>query len=173
MDEDTQTSLLMENKSDVKESDSSTCFIKTESAGGSANETERCFKFEDQNLLGKEELKETATDVDGGVKEKESEPPSVLWCEETIPGSPTPMPTSEPKQKVKNEPEMPFASAPCSSSNKPILENEHMHTNREVSPTPPPENSSDPSEIRDTSAVMDNTPPTTPESTLSNLSPRG
>lgn len=71
---------------------------------------------------------------------------------------------------------MPFASAPGSSNNK--SESTIRDTkvlNKDRGPAPPLIHQIDnlDKEPRETSTVIDNTPPTTPESTLSNLSPRG
>lgn len=61
---------------------------------------------------------------------------------------------------------MPFASAPGTSNSKMLLEP------KKFQPPPlviPPERES----RSDAQTVIENTPPTTPESTISNLSPRG
>lgn len=103
---------------------------------------------------------------------KEEEPDShihsLLLCQETIPGSPAPS-VSETKPKPKAISEMPFASAP-SSSNKSLLNNDIKPAKIERIPSPVIVHQVEMK--HETSTVLDNTPPTTPESTISNLSPR-
>lgn len=77
------------------------------------------------------------------------------------------------RPKAKSILEMPFASAPGSSNNKlepPTRDNKVGNKDRAQ---PPPMPLQLDNRDRDVSTVLDNTPPTTPESTLSNLSPRG
>nr|CAD7604344.1 unnamed protein product [Timema genevievae] len=85
-----------------------------------------------------------------------------LLCEETIPGSPTPVTEAGQEQETENKVlEMPFASAvssncvppPATSSNVPVSVG--VAVKRGSSEAAP---------------VMDNTPPTTPDSTLSTIS---
>lgn len=173
MDEDSQTSMSLDMKPDIKESDSNTSFTRQDQV--ESDEPQRNFKFDtvsqSEDVNTKEEVK---MDIESN-KEEEPDSHALLWCEETIPGSPAP-PTTEPEVKPKkNELEMPFASVPCSSSNSKSILNDIKNTNKERTIAPPiainldnQENNRDAS-----SAVLDNTPPTTPESTLSNLSPRG
>lgn len=166
-DDDSQTDTFDDNKPSVNEStENCTVEIKVED--------ERNFKIEDikkSTLPVKEEVVEIES-------VKEEEPDShihSLLCQETIPGSPAPLVT-EPKPKVKSIAEMPFASAP-SSSNKSLLNNE-ISKPVKIERNPPSPVIVHQVELkrgdnRETSTVLDNTPPTTPESTISNLSPRG
>lgn len=155
---------------------------------------ERNFKFD--NKAESSNIGEFAKEVE--LKE-EPEPPkdeepdqnfhSLLLCEETIPRSPAPVPEPQAVDDVKPAKpvlEMPFASAPgtsnCKSVSNMLLDQQQQQPKLVVSPKPQaaPVNIVVPVEreiVRenrgDASVVMDNTPPTTPESTISNLSPRG
>ncbi|KAL0270093.1 UNVERIFIED_CONTAM: hypothetical protein PYX00_007613 [Menopon gallinae] len=77
-----------------------------------------------------------------------------LLCEETIPGSPTPVvenkETSEPKLN--------------------LLEMQYASGSQPISLPPPPPPPAAKRDGNDAAAVMDNTPPTTPESNLSSIS---
>ncbi|XP_066148737.1 AT-rich interactive domain-containing protein 4B-like isoform X1 [Euwallacea fornicatus] len=101
---------------------------------------------------------------------KEEDPAlhSLLLCEEEIPRSPAPSSepsgSGDPPSSTSQVHEMPFASAPGSS--KMLLEPpKKLH--------PPPLLMPPVERAVDAQAVIENTPPTTPESTISNLSPRG
>ncbi|GJQ66479.1 hypothetical protein Trydic_g4473 [Trypoxylus dichotomus] len=172
MDEDSQTSMSLDMKPYNKESDSNASFIKQDQID--IEEPQRNFKFDsipqNDDTTIKQEIK---MDVES-VKEEEPDSHSLLWCEETIPGSPTPTASEHEIKPKKNELEMPFASVPCSSTNTKNLLNEIKTANKERIIPPPIAINMESQENRDaSSAVLDNTPPTTPESTLSNLSPRG
>lgn len=115
-----------------------------------------------------EEVKTDEPEEESKEEEPDSQLHSTLLCEETFPGSPAPAPTSESKPKTKAVMEMPFASAPSSSSSN----SKSVMMQQEKQPSPGPIILPLPNN-RDTNTVLDNTPPTTPESTISNLSPRG
>ncbi|CAH1126604.1 unnamed protein product [Ceutorhynchus assimilis] len=121
-------------------------------------------------------LEEKKTEIEPTEKEevKQEQDPnlhSLLLCEEEIPRSPAPvieLPSTNEGANTSSVHEMPFASAPGTSNSKMLLEPPKKHQ-------PPPlvipierEN-----RVVDAQAVIENTPPTTPESTISNLSPRG
>ncbi|XP_019870639.2 AT-rich interactive domain-containing protein 4B isoform X2 [Aethina tumida] len=194
-DEDSQSN-SMENKADTKESDSNISQLPTtdDSQSQDPSVEERNFKFD--NKAESSNIGEFAKEVE--LKE-EPEPPkdeepdqnfhSLLLCEETIPRSPAPVPEPQAVDDVKPAKpvlEMPFASAPgtsnCKSVSNMLLDQQQQQPKLVVSPKPQaaPVNIVVPVEreiVRenrgDASVVMDNTPPTTPESTISNLSPRG
>lgn len=174
MDEDSQTSLSLDMKPDIKESDSESATFTKREEQIEIDEPQRNFKFDpvpqNQDASGKPEVK---MDIESN-KEEEPDSHSLLWCEETIPGSPAPATSEHEVKPKKNELEMPFASVPCSSTNTKNLLSEIKTTSKERLIQPPIAINMDNQENRDaSSAVLDNTPPTTPESTLSNLSPRG
>ncbi|XP_017784229.1 PREDICTED: AT-rich interactive domain-containing protein 4B [Nicrophorus vespilloides] len=182
-DDDSQTSTSVDNKTKETESvpteptpiENTTCQVE-----------ERNFNFDNIKLAAKEDVivtmeveQEEEEKTDETETNKDDEPDSnlhsMLFCEETIPGSPAPAPQNEPKKSKNNVLEMPFASAPSgsSSNNKNLLIQQEKAKENQPSPVPhvlPLENREN---IREASAVLDNTPPTTPESTISNLSPRG
>ncbi|RZC38979.1 AT-rich interactive domain-containing protein 4B, partial [Asbolus verrucosus] len=174
-DEDSQTNSL--DKPDLKESDSNTSAAPMGTTDDSqSQEEQRNFKFDTiEKLPSTKSLKEEQIENEN-VKEEEpdSQLHSLLLCEETIPRSPAPASegpsVSEQRPKTKSVLEMPFASAPGSSNNKNMLLNSDHKTVNKPQPAqlvlPLVTN-------RDASAVLDNTPPTTPESSISNLSPRG
>lgn len=178
-DDDSQTNTS--DKADFKDTDSnmSALQVNTDDSEEQAN----VFKFEE-----KQENHEPETKVDSeAIKQEEDQDNniSLLLCKETIPGSPAPVAevTTTPESRVKPKSakslllEMPFASAPGSSNGKGLLTNpvEHKQQQKPISkPEPQPlalplEPSSDGNETN----VGIHTPPTTPESTISNLSPRG
>lgn len=167
-DEDTQTSASMiEIKNEKCEIIENVPPLVVESNAEAIVEEKRNFKIDvEPELPEKETLEAEVKHETECVKEDEPDSHIHLLCEETLPRSPAPAP------KTKYVLEMPFASAP-SSSNKSnmLLINEHSSkpANKERNPSPiqPPEVKH---EI--VSAVLDNTPPTTPESTISNMSPR-
>lgn len=77
-----------------------------------------------------------------------------LLCEETIPGSPAPvMESKEVPESKMNLLEMPFASG-----------------SQPAAPAPAPSRPTAKRDENDAAVVMDNTPPTTPESNLSSIS---
>lgn len=139
----------------------------------------RNFSFD--NILPKEEeskndregVKNTAEKED--VKEEQdTNLHSMLLCEEEIPRSPAPAPdvpsTSEvvgASSSATIHHEMPFASAPGTSNSKMLLDQPKKHQ------APPRLMPLERENRADAQAVIENTPPTTPESTISNLSPRG
>lgn len=191
-DDESQNSFTMDNKPDIKESDSNNSLFKSVT-DDSQLEEERNFMFDsikkpEIDLLDVCEPADTPSastsaniekksEVELSASMKDEEPDShlhsMLYCEETIPGSPAPPPShtiNDEKPKSKSIHEMPFASAPCSSNNKNIL------NNPEVAKGPDEQKSTvkvDGGDEKDMNAAIDNSPPTTPESTLSNLSPRG
>ncbi|KRT83077.1 hypothetical protein AMK59_3972 [Oryctes borbonicus] len=171
MDEDSQTSMSLDMKPYSKESDSNASFVKQDQI--EIDEPQRNFKFDSMTQNNDTAIKEEIKMDVENVKEEEPDSHSLLWCEETIPGSPTPTANEHEIKPKKNELEMPFASVPCSSTNSKNLLSE-IKTNKERVIPPPLAINMENHENRDaSSAVLDNTPPTTPESTLSNLSPRG
>ncbi|KAF5303613.1 hypothetical protein FQA39_LY09860 [Lamprigera yunnana] len=172
-DEESQTNSSIDVKVDIKESSN------LSSADIYEVPIEYAFKFD---TATKEESKlESKVDDLKREDEPDSHLHSLLLCEETIPGSPAPasegVVSTEIKSKPKSILEMPFASAPGSSNNK--SENSTRDTksmNKERVQAPPLVHqieNRDKDNTRESSTVLDNTPPTTPESTLSNLSPRG
>lgn len=180
-DEDSQTnSLDIKLSVDLKESDSSNVFLQSQTTDDSQSQEERNFNFDDKDTkvpakrestpepVKKQEI-ESNMEV---MKEEEPDPHlhSLLLCEEEIPRSPAPPTETVPPEETKPKSEMPFASAPGSSSNNKCILIEQPIPKKIVSPivmeVPLVER-------MENSTVMDNTPPTTPESTISNLSPRG
>lgn len=121
---------------------------------------------------------EVKTEESEAPKEEDPDPHlhSLLICDEEIPRSPAP--PSEPpavqENKMKSSVlEMPFASAPSTSNNKSMFLEQ-----KKMSPAPSVELHGQHGERErehrvQNSTVLDNTPPTTPESSISNLSPRG
>ncbi|KAF7277893.1 hypothetical protein GWI33_009146 [Rhynchophorus ferrugineus] len=95
---------------------------------------------------------------------------SLLLCEEELPRSPAPAPeqpnSSDIPSAANTIHEMPFASAPGSSNSKMLLEQKKVLPAAVVIP-------GERNNRSDAQAVIENIPPTTPESTRSNLSPRG
>ncbi|KAF5308168.1 hypothetical protein FQR65_LT06348 [Abscondita terminalis] len=170
-DEESQTNSSMDVKTDNKESSNLSAADASQSA-----HTDYSFKFDEGDM--KHEVK-----IDDLKKEEEpdSHLHSLLLCEETIPGSPAPptegMLPSEMKSKTKSVLEMPFASAPGSSNNNKaentVREAKVINKERGQAPVIVHQVDNREKESREASTVLDNTPPTTPESTLSNLSPRG
>nr|XP_022912898.1 AT-rich interactive domain-containing protein 4B isoform X1 [Onthophagus taurus] len=188
MDEDSQTSLSQDINKFIKDQEESSSKPETETI-----ETEPKFNFD----VIKEEVKEEKPEESCSIKEEDGDPDALLYCGETLPGSPAPAPSTEPKQKTKSE--LPFASVPCSSSSSnSSCSSSSSSTNNKVVAVEKPGSSNNVivgvikernverppqivlpvvppveiPEIRDAAAVLDNTPPTTPESTISNLSPR-
>lgn len=88
---------------------------------------------------------------------------------------PVPEAESRPKSGKSSVLEMPFASAPGSSNSKSGLGNPGIAKEKPVQERQfggvVGDNGRDGG--REVNTVLDNTPPTTPESTISNLSPRG
>lgn len=165
-DEDSQTSMSMDNKPDLKETDSNNSVFKSITDDSQTREG-NSFDFSNATKMVPGDSREGYEERSGETEtvkddEADSHLHSLLLCEETIPGSPAPPVVNEEKVKSKNVPEMPFASAPGSSNNgterKDCNDSESL---REVAGQCKEGN------------VVDNTPPTSPESTLSNLSPRG
>ncbi|XP_074035851.1 uncharacterized protein [Leptinotarsa decemlineata] len=185
-DEDSQTnSMDMKLPLDPKESDSSNMFTQLQTTDDSQSQEERNFNFDVKDA---EKIKEPTPPPPPPVKEEEkieeAEPPkeeepdphlhSLLLCEEEIPRSPAPpseCPSAEePKPVLKSVLEMPFASAPGTSNSKiMILDQKVLQRNSPPVLEMPLERENCRVEA---STVLDNTPPTTPESTISNLSPR-
>lgn len=168
-DDDSQTNF--ETKPDLKESDSNISFFHSVDDSRSQD-----FKFEP---LHKKEPSSPERKPEN--EEPDSNLHSLLLCEETIPGSPAPAveATQPPPEKPRNKAlmEMPFASVPSSSNTKNVVVSSGGTSNMNVPQKEkvvvpfvlPPENR----EPHETNTVLDNTPPTTPESSISNLSPRG
>lgn len=103
---------------------------------------------------------------------KEEECVQSLLCEETIPGSPAPSTNKDREQETTDSnvvltlntaAELPFASAPGSS----LHSSTPAYTKPVVAPQPIPSPVHPPPEA---APVMDNTPPTTPESSFSPIS---
>lgn len=177
-DDDSQTnSLDTKPLRDPKESDSSNLFAQMQTTDDSQSQEERNFKFDMKEEEKETEkppvpLEEEEVEVKAEAeKEEETDPQlhSLLLCEEEIPRSPAP--PSEPVivPEVKPKSEMPFASAPGTScNNKSMLLDQPQQKKVINSPVQMERESR-----VEASTVLDNTPPTTPESTISNLSPRG
>ncbi|CAH0550530.1 unnamed protein product [Brassicogethes aeneus] len=201
-DEDSQSNSLDAISKIYKESDSLSNQIPTtddsQSQSQSQSQEERNFKFDDlkppEVIKPKVEvLKEEVVKDEPEVKEEEPDSNfhSLLLCEETIPRSPAPAPEpaiiEEEEKPTKSILEMPFASAPgMSSSSKSTAIVVELPPGKSASPPKPQPAAvvvpldlvAAAAQVRDNrgpdaSAVLDNTPPTTPESTISNLSPRG
>ncbi|XP_060528057.1 AT-rich interactive domain-containing protein 4B-like isoform X2 [Cylas formicarius] len=105
----------------------------------------------------------------GEEDQQESNLHSLLFCEEEIPRSPAPVPEFVGKNDVQSSSsvhEIPFASAPGMSNSKMLLEQ------KRISPAPSTPVADNERRGNNVQAVIDNTPPTTPETTVSNLSPR-
>lgn len=180
-DEDSQTnSLDLKLGVDLKESDSSNAFMLAQTTDDSQSQEERNFNFDnkDTEVNSKRELtpepnKDEETESNTEVV-KEEEPDlhlhSLLLCEEEIPRSPAPPTETVVPEEPKLKSEMPFASAPGSSCNNKGILHEQPVQKKIVSPiaieVPLVERV-------ENATIMDNTAPTTPESTISNLSPRG
>lgn len=174
-DDDSQN--VLEEKPDLKmESDSNISFLQLATA---TDESQSQDTVNPDNKTDLEMVKE---------EEPDSNLHSLLLCEETIPGSPAPEATREdnakpppaPPQKNKSLMEMPFASVPSSSSGKSVtvasvvkekvvVQQQQVVQAPVPLPPPPPPPIVSPLE----NAGLENTPPTTPESSISNLSPRG
>ncbi|KAG5900579.1 AT-rich interactive domain-containing protein 4B [Gonioctena quinquepunctata] len=184
-DEDSQTnSLDIKLQLDPKESDSSNMFTQMQTTDESQSQEERNFNFD---VNEEEKVREPSPPPPAKEEEqieepelaKEEEPDphlhSLLLCEEEIPRSPAPPSecpnAEEPKPAEKSILEMPFASAPGSSNSSKMMlmdQKVHQHASPPVLEIPVEREMC----RVEASTVMDNTPPTTPESTLSNLSPR-
>lgn len=182
-DEDSQTnSIDIKLPTEYKGSDNSNPFVQmlTTTDDSQSQEEPRNFQFDIkrertpelqlQICPSKEEGPEIKPDnVEEVEVVKEEEPDShlhsLLLCEEEIPRSPAPATESVNAAEVKpikSVLEMPFASAPGTSNSKSMLHLEH----KKVLPLPL-ELPIDRENRADASAVLDNTPPTTPESTIS------
>lgn len=140
---------------------------------------------------------ETKVEQVDAAKQTDDEPDSnisLLLCKETIPGSPAPVPEVspapvEPRTKPKSAKslllEMPFASAPGSSNSKAMMTATNPHEQKQLTAKQQQQQHQDAQPLaiplameqacdgNETNTVIDNTPPTTPESTMSNMSPRG
>ncbi|XP_056643413.1 AT-rich interactive domain-containing protein 4B isoform X1 [Diorhabda sublineata] len=174
-DEDSQTASV-KLRADTKESDSSNMFTQLQTTDDSQSQ-EADFNFEAK----KDDLEVSSSAIEKmeseAIKEEEPDPNlhSLLLCEEVIPRSPAPLSESSVIHEtkcIKSVLEMPFASAPSTSNNKNILLDQKKSQQQQQQPVP-----MDVQEIREehleNSTIVDNTPPTTPESTMSNMSPRG
>lgn len=180
-DDDSQTnSLDVKLGVDFKESDSSNVFMHVQTTDDSQSQEERNFNFDKSGIsespkrestveLAKTEEVESNIEI---AKEEEPDPHlhSLLLCEEEIPRSPAPPPENVIPEETKPKSEMPFASAPGSSCNSKNILLEQSAQKKIVSPVAMEVPLG---ERTENSTIMDNTPPTTPESTISNLSPRG
>lgn len=180
-DEDSQMN-LSQDKPDLKESDSNISFLHQAATDESqSQDEERNFKFSKAPSPPSETIADAKPDPPEAAREEEpdSNIHSLLLCKETIPGSPAPAaeaaePVAPPpadRPRSKSLMEMPFASAPSSSNSKNVSVS-GAAKEKVVQQVPfvlQPENR----ESREMNTVLDNTPPTTPESSISNLSPRG
>lgn len=180
-DEDSQTNFMdIKLNVDTKGSDSSNAFMQTQTTDESQSQEERNFNFDKEPEEDspkreptpepvKEEEVESNTEA---TKEEEPDPHlhSLLLCEEEIPRSPAPPAENVIQDEPKPKSEMPFASAPGSSCNSKSILLEQPAQKKIV---PPIAMEVPLVERVENSVIMDNTPPTTPESTISNLSPRG
>ncbi|XP_030762645.1 AT-rich interactive domain-containing protein 4A-like isoform X2 [Sitophilus oryzae] len=160
--------------------------ITTDDSQSQPEEEKRSFNFDD--VKGKKdtgnEAKEIAAatkielevTVEKEVKEenaKEEQDPnlhSLLLCEEEFPRSPAPAPEVPNPADIPSSSsmhEMPFASAPSSSNCKMLMEQ------KKVVPPLVSVVSGERENKSDAQVEIENIPPTTPESSSSNLSPRG
>lgn len=172
-DDDSQTSVSLENKPDVKETDSINSVFKS-ITDDSQTQPEINFTFKELINKSPPEFQESSNVNKENVEvtkdeEADSHLHSLLLCEETIPGSPAPPITNEENPKGKNVLEMPFASAPSSSNTKGINDRKVVKDGSQTSDLMQNIEGRD----DERTGAIDNSPPTTPESTLSNLSPRG
>lgn len=183
-DDDSQTN--PSEKMDFKDTDSNVSNVQVNT---DSEEQISVFKFEEKTEVLIEPEKIEVKIESETIKQEEDQDNniSLLLCKETIPGSPAPVPETTPATETRVKPksakslllEMPFASAPGSSNSKGLLTTPVEHkqqqktasVKQEAQPLAVPlEPSCDTAEVNNT---VINTPPTTPESTISNLSPRG
>uniref|UniRef100_A0AAR5PEB9 ARID domain-containing protein n=1 Tax=Dendroctonus ponderosae TaxID=77166 RepID=A0AAR5PEB9_DENPD len=141
-------------------------------------EEKRNFSFDSPPEVPEEEEEVAVGEEDEAhpVPEKKPEPPlevkeddQNLLCLEVLPRSPAsvpdfPGPSEAPSTSSVHE--MPFASAPGSSNSKILLETKKHQP-------PPLLFAAERGNRADAPATLENSAPTTPESTISNLSPRG
>ncbi|KAK5647626.1 hypothetical protein RI129_002518 [Pyrocoelia pectoralis] len=173
---DSEERLIIARSDDESQTNSST-EMKEPNKLAESTQSHYSFKFD---TIQKTDCNTKVVEKSEDDIKKEEEPDShlhsLLLCEETIPGSPAPASEGcaivDSKPSTKSVLEMPFASAPGSSNNKPEVTNREVKVvtkERSVGPPlllPVENREKDPKE---TSTVLDNTPPTTPESTLSNF----
>lgn len=186
-DEDSQTN--PSDKLDFKDTDSNTSALQVNTDDSEENESSKIFKFEEvKQEPAIEETSESVKMETSEMKQEEDQDNniSLLLCKETIPGSPAPVPeaptTTEPRVKPKSARglllEMPFASAPGNSNSKGLLTNpvelKQQQKSGLKSDSQPLAIPLEPSlDANETTNPGMNSPPMTPESTISNLSPRG
>ncbi|KAJ8981704.1 hypothetical protein NQ317_017748 [Molorchus minor] len=138
-DDDSQTDSLAKPHPDFKESDNSNLFAQMLTTDDSQSQEE----------LKETEETEVKLENEDEMKEEDHHLHSLLLCEEEIPRSPAPVTeTGDDEKQNKSVLEMPFASAPVQ-----VIAKVYIPVDRESR--------------TDAAAVLDNTPPTTPESTIS------
>ncbi|KAK9875529.1 hypothetical protein WA026_007917 [Henosepilachna vigintioctopunctata] len=185
-DDDSQTNSIVDNEKDLKENwDSNISVSRLSMEEAKIINEERNFNFEkmpdtdvkknDQDDIN--DAKSVSDQMDIEEEDvKEEEPDShlheMLLCEETIPRSPAPIAETteveEPVRRSKSALEMPFASVPGSSNNKSMLLNPEPVKLHQPTPLIVPADVNS----RETSGAVITSSPSTPESTISNLSPR-
>lgn len=170
-DEDSQTNVS--EKIDFKETDS---IISPLQVNTDDSDEMKAFKFEETKSEPAEESDNQSQTVENKEEDQDKDM-SLLLCKETIPGSPAPVTeviTNEARAKPKSAKslllEMPFASAPGNSNGKPLLA-ESKSPKVIMKPEPELALPLEPNEPEEHAVV--NSPPMSPESTISNLSPRG
>ncbi|XP_045467995.1 AT-rich interactive domain-containing protein 4B-like isoform X3 [Harmonia axyridis] len=184
-DESQSNSTLDKEMKENWDSNMSVTEMPTNMTDESQIEEERNFKFEE--FPQKEEKQEKQNDEtetkiasdpiniedEDKADEQDSHLHSMLLCEETIPRSPAPpaeTSVEEPVRRSKSALEMPFASVPGSSNNKSMLLNPNPV---KLLQQPSLIMQSETENARNSSPTLINSPLSSPESTLSNLSPRG
>ncbi|XP_050308409.1 AT-rich interactive domain-containing protein 4B isoform X2 [Anthonomus grandis grandis] len=131
---------------------------------------------EDKHVASKIETNSVEPTKEAEMEEEEiKEDPNLnsLLCEEELPRSPAPVPEIASVNEVVTAVsihEMPFASAPGTSNSK-ILEPSSAVKKQPQSQAQPL--AMERENRAEAETVIENTPPTTPESTISNMSPRG
>ncbi|RZF43118.1 hypothetical protein LSTR_LSTR001296 [Laodelphax striatellus] len=156
---------------------------------------------EDDGEVEDDDMDADEEEEDDEVEEREEEEECVqsLLCEETIPGSPAPPAqkgdknddeddgdgeaTKAPTAATKNAAELPFASAPgtslhsstTSTHSKPVVQQAALAPRVPPLPLPPPPPPPQPMAVLAPPTAQPDTPPTTPDSSLSPISnsPRG
>lgn len=161
----------IEMKKEETENDKDECAIP------SLSKEEECETEEIVDELNEIDMKGAEIKEEGNEVEETDTNLESLLCEETIPGSPAPS-SSIPVDSLPSSspPELPFASA---ASAHPVIYKAPQPPNLLPPPLPPPPLPPPPAPtplvVNEAAPVMENTPPTTPESSLSPISnsPRG
>lgn len=173
-DDDSQTNVS--EKIDFKDTDSNISALQVNTDD---SDELKVFKLEEQKTEPAEESDSQSQTTEAKEEDQDRETASdisLLLCKETIPGSPAPVAevTNECRTKPKSAKslllEMPFASAPGNSNGKPLM----AESKPQKVPIKTESELAVPLEVNEPpERTTVSSPPMSPESTISNLSPRG